>query len=101
MVSYAIETDSHASQWKPNQQNDANQVSVYIDVNGRSWGTLEVCFVAIESSSMARLITLMLFLSAGAGVMSWVVLSRTLRYLNPNKVVPQRVRSALRHLQEG
>lgn len=99
--SYAFETAMHAGRWNAQQQNDANQVSVYIDVNGRSWGTLEVCFVPVESSTMASLIALMLFLSAGAGVMSWVVLSRTLRYLNPNKVVPQRVRSAFETLAGG
>lgn len=98
---YAFETDLHPGCWVPSQKNSANQVSVYIDVNGRSWGTLEVCFVQVESSTMAKLIALMLFLSAGCGVMSWVVLSRTLRYLNPNKVVPQRVRSAFETLAGG
>lgn len=98
---YAFQTAEHSERWDKQAEKNANQVSVYIDVNGRSWGTLEVRFLPVQSNSITSLIHLMLFLSAGAGVMSWVVLSRTLRYLNPNKVVPQRVRSAFETLAGG
>ncbi len=98
---YAFQTESHSEYWVSDTGNDQDQVFVYVDVNGRGWGALEICFKSIESEAFAELISLILFMSAGAGVMSWVVLSRTLRYLNPNKVVPQRVRSAFETLAGG
>ena len=41
------------------------------------------------------------FIAAATSLLAWVVLANTLRYLNPSKVVPNRVRSALDTLAEG
>lgn len=98
---YAFLTESHESFWSDMKEEEQDQVSIYIDINGRSWGTLEICFKPIKSEVFSKLISLILFLSCGAGVLSWIVLSRTLRYLNPSKVVPQRVRSAFETLAGG
>lgn len=103
---YTMVRGPHDESWDPNQVNDTRkQIGIDILANGRSWGTLEVTF---ESYGMAGAVLglsfpfgLVAFVFAASSLFSWLVLSRSLRYLNPSNVVPSRVRSALDTLAEG
>ena len=103
---YSMVRGPHEKKWDPEQTNDAGkQIGVDILANGRKWGALEVTF---EPYSIAGAILglsfpfgLVAFVFAASSLFGWLVLSRSLRYLNPSNVVPSRVRSALDTLAEG
>ena len=97
----------HREIWKP-QQNSENgqQISVEILSGGKPWGQLEVAFKSFEEShggllGIAFPYGLIAFVGASSSLISWYFLSKTFKYLNPSKVVPNRVRSALDTLAEG
>lgn len=97
----AFATEGHDKYWTHEDKNTQDQIAVDLDINGKTWGTLQLAFVPRGTESFYGMLRMILFLSAGAGVLSWIVLSRSLTYLNPTKVVPQRVRSAFETLAEG
>jgi diguanylate cyclase (GGDEF)-like protein/PAS domain S-box-containing protein len=74
--------------------------------NGRKWGALEIVFVS-DSAGWSGLryfdfpFPLVAFLSGSVTLFTWYTLSQTLRYLNPSRVVPDRVRSALDSIGSG
>ena len=97
---------NHQQNWDPEQKNDASkQVGVDILANGRPWGDLEIVFNPHTKSGSVLSIGfpfgLVLFVFAACSLFAWMVLARSLRYLNPTNVVPKRVRSALDTLTEG
>ena len=82
--------------------NDAMKVAML--VKGKRYGDLEVIFVT--QSAFSRFLhdpnTKLIFFFGAAFILSaWVYLGRILKFLNPSKVVPNRVRSALDALSEG
>ena len=96
----------HEENWNPDENNDARkQIGVDILCNGKSWGRLELTF---EKFSFAGSVLglgfpfgLVIFVFSASSLFAWMILSRSLRYLNPSNVVPNRVRSALDTLAEG
>ncbi len=96
----------HTSTWREKQALDpSDQMEVEILTNGRKWGQLEVAFAPMEQSlaqaSRSFPFGVISFIASAMSLLAWIVLSRTLRYLNPSRVVPTRVRSALDTLTEG
>jgi len=72
----------------------------------KQWGTLEIHFQEGGSRMLWRgpgrpLLTLVLFVGMTSFIGYVVFLKRALRYLDPNSVVPQRVKAALNSLVEG
>lgn len=103
---YLMSFGPHAENWEPNQPNDAGkQIEVEILANEKPWGKLQIGFTPFSKSSNLFLFAfpygLILFVFGASSLFSWLVLSRSLRYLNPSNVVPGRVRSALDTLAEG
>ena len=104
--SYVFTAGPHLSTWKTEAENDpSEQIEAQILANGREWGQLHVTFKPIEGTgdwmSLTFPLGLILFLSSAMALLSWVVLGKSLKYLNPSSVVPNRVRSALDSLAEG
>jgi len=103
---YLMQSGPHKENWNSEQANDASkQISVDILANGREWGALEVAFepysIAGSVLGLSFPFGLVAFVFAASSLFAWVILSRSLRYLNPSNVVPNRVRSALDTLAEG
>ena len=103
---YLMAFGPHQSVWATDGTNDAGkQIEVDIKANGRPWGSLEVAYEPYESSGsifwLSYPIGLVFFVFAASSLFAWVVLSKSLKYLNPSNVVPNRVRSALDTLSDG
>lgn len=104
--SYVMAFGKHQEKWDSDQKNDAGkQIGVDILANKRPWGKLQVVFKPYESRSglygIGFPFGLVLFVFASSSLFTWIILSKSLRYLNPSNVVPSRVRSALDTLAEG
>lgn len=101
---YRLTLGKHKGEWK-NDERSAEQMAIEIKSKGRFWGTIELRFRPLESMHAPGLfsypLNLIFYVSASCCLLSWFTLSRTFRYLDPSKVVPNRVRSALDSLAEG
>jgi len=103
---YFMTCGPHLEGWEPNQTiHDGRQLEVEILANGRPWGTLQIVYSTLKTSGPTGFfvfpLALVAFVGASMTLLSWAVLSKTFRYLNPSKVVPDRVKSALDTLAEG
>ena len=101
---YRLTFGTHLGQWQPGIQS-AEQISIDIKSNNLVWGTIELRYLPLSNKAAWALfeypMNLMFFLSASTCLLAWSAFSRTFRYLDPTKVVPGRVRSALDSLAEG
>lgn len=103
---YSVVAGPHFTTWKEEFNDDpGRQVSIDIMAGGKKWGDLEVAFVPLHLSKSGASAMfpygLIAFIAASMSLLGWAVLGKSLRYLNPSKVVPNRVRSALDTLAEG
>src|SRR5262249_44162961 len=105
--SLMTEVGDHDRNWKV-QGNEAvdSYVSVPIRANDAPWGSVEVRFAPLGKAGFIGLITspawkLVTFVSAICFFVFWGYLRKMLQHLDPSKVVPGRVRSALDTLTEG
>ena len=101
---YLMTFGPHKESWQPGIQNIAEkQIDVEILANKKVWGNLQVSFEPYSGNALAFAFPfgLLLFAFGASSLFSWLILARSLRYLNPSKVVPGRVRSALDTLAEG
>ena len=101
-------TDKHSSVWQPELASTTSGMYIGIPMlrGEAKWGELEVVFNNInldqgESRSTVKYLWTILFLAIGCFVSYLLFLRRVLNDLDPNAVVPQRVRSALDVLAEG
>lgn len=104
--SYHLQTENHELTWDPEvRKNSSRQIEVDIIANGRVWGVLQIVFQPTIAAGLFSWLVfpvgLVLFVSATMTLMSWAVLAKTFRYLNPSAVVPGRVKTALDTLSEG
>ncbi len=101
----AVVVGPHQLNWHPEQDKLAHHVAVDLYCQDRLWGELQVLFQpstdAVASNIWAYPLSSAVFLGSVLTLLSWLVLNRTLSYLNPDNVVPNRVRSALDTLTEG
>lgn len=103
---YRLEIGPHRDTWT-GQPGRSNEISIEIQANRSLWGHLELCYGEQQSvrGILGRLTTypgnFILFVSSSTCLLSWMLFSRIFRYLDPAKVVPGRVRSALDTLAEG
>lgn len=105
-ANYLIATGSHEEKWVADvRKNPGRQIEVRILANGKEWGTLEVAFVPIKQPIILGILVfpfgLVAFVFSSMTLLTWAVLGKTFKYLNPSKVVPDRVKSALDTLAEG
>ena len=102
---YLFTSGPHEETWTAEKENNGEQISIEIKAGGKKWADLEVAFRPLVASNPLLALSfpygLIAFIAASTSLLGWAVLSKTLRYLNPSKVVPNRVRSALDTLAEG
>lgn len=82
----------------------ADHFSFEINDQQRKWGDLDLAFKPIQTDNASGIpdpFPLVFFMASLTGLLSWIALAQTFRYLDPTKVVPGRVRSALDSLAEG
>ncbi|MFM9964549.1 MAG: diguanylate cyclase [Planctomycetaceae bacterium] len=103
-----FEFGEHSAHWQPSEDGRSSdtQILVPISQGEQLWGTIEVRFQPIRTSGWRGLLReplfqLVLFMSVVGALGFLMFLSHTLRQLNPTKVIPSRVRSALDTLTEG
>ncbi|MCP4341093.1 MAG: diguanylate cyclase [Desulfobulbaceae bacterium] len=103
-----IETKGHTSRWKDTQEKEsgATHVKFQLVKDGSQCGTAQICFRPLVSRGIygylkSPWLRLSLFLSIAAIPIYWLYLKRTLRHLDPTKVIPQRVKAVLDTLSEG
>ena len=101
------EVGDHERNWK-NRGNEA--VDSYVDVpiraNDQPWGSVEVRFRPLSRGGWIGMLQtpawkLISFVAAISFLVFWAYLRKMLQHLDPSKVVPGRVRSALDTLTEG
>jgi diguanylate cyclase (GGDEF)-like protein len=85
---------------------EGSYVSVPIFKGEESWGSVDVLFSESEKAWLPgyydnTFVLLLLFVSVSGFVLYMMFLKRTLRQLDPRKVIPQRVRAAFDALAEG
>ena len=103
-----FQAGSHGAQWVPSTDGKSSDTQMFVPVGigNRPWGTVEVLFKPIRTPGLIGwledpLLQLMLFMTAIGSIGYYVILKRVLRQLDPSKVVPNRVRSALDTLTAG
>ncbi len=103
-----MQTASHDTEWTQIDSENSTVTNVQVPIFNKKelWGTLEVSFKPLGSvwSNLinGRSFTAMILFIIIFGFLAyWLFLKRVLSELNPNSVVPDRVRSALDILSEG
>ena len=93
----------HPSDWpnEPLRVSSSERMSVDILANGSYWGRVQVSYIPFTAKNVISLSLLVTFCGSLVILLSWFYLNRTLKYLNPSRVVPNRVRSALDVITEG
>jgi diguanylate cyclase (GGDEF)-like protein len=83
----------------------SDRLTITIYNNKKPSGQLELTFAPLQASGQGMWLSfpfpMILFCGALTILLNWSYLSRTLRHLNPSKVVPDRVRSAFDTLADG
>ncbi len=102
------EAGEHRAHWLPPEAQPplGSQITVPIHADRKLWGAVEIRFLAMEQGVLSRWLgspglRLTLFVAAAALRGQMFYLRRTLRYLDPTTVLPERVRAALDTLAEG
>lgn len=97
---------SHLESWQAgvtNQNDGCYTVPILSD--GLSWGELEIQFQPLFSGTRfwlsSTVISLLSILVPMIGLTAWIHLSRILKYLDPSRAVPPRVRQTLDSFAEG
>jgi diguanylate cyclase (GGDEF)-like protein/putative nucleotidyltransferase with HDIG domain len=103
-----VDMGGHVGRWqlKPGERSNDSFVQVPIFQRDQQWGTLEICFKPLHGHGFLGflghpVLRLLLFTSALAYVAYLLYLRKTLRYLDPSSVIPERVKAMLDTLAEG
>lgn len=103
-----LEVADHRTQWQPPADGKSNESHMFVPIStgDRPWGTVEILFKPIHAPGFwgwfeDPLVRLIAYMICVGSVGYYLFLKRVLRQLDPSKVVPNRVRSALDTLTEG
>ncbi len=106
--SLVVEVGNHETHWKPLKDGraTATQVMVPIRAKHEKWGAVELTFTPIaplgwKGYFFSPHTLLVAFIGTATFLLCSIYLRKTLQQLDPSKVVPGRVRSALDTLAEG
>ncbi len=100
-------TEEHLNKWQlpPGEPSTLNQIRVPVYHHDQPWGELELVFQPVNPGIgdllHNPLIKIVLFAALAGFVAYLVYLKRALKELNPDAVIPERVRKALDTLAEG
>jgi PAS domain S-box-containing protein len=97
----------HAAAWK-DSKNSAQGTCVYVPIvaNNQPWGSVEMVFQPLDRGGIIGMlerpsVRLVAFVAVASWILFHFYLKKTLKHLDPSKVVPGRVRNALDTLAEG
>lgn len=102
--SILAQAGDHQSPWRQQQaQSTPTAVQIPIFRGQQRWATLEMHFTSLASGGVWQepFFQLLGFVSAGGFVVYLLFMKRTLHYLDPSAVIPERVKAALDALVEG
>ncbi len=101
-------TDRHPDLWPSSRPQKSTPRHIYVPLlmNGAERGALEISFASLSGNSnnflrLPNFVLLALFVCISSFVGFWLFIKRALHHLDPNAVVPARVRNALNILAEG
>ncbi len=100
------EYGSHEAHWQPapDGRSSATAMTVGILADDRQWGEVQMQFRPLPGTGWFGshgTLALITFCAAMFVLLGWLFLARSLKYLNPSRVVPGRVRHALDAMVEG
>ena len=103
-----VEVGDHSVKWNTNDDGQSTDSKIYVPIVAADgqWGTLEARFTPLSAAGVFgflrnQQVQLFLFAFAAGGLVYSFYLRKVLQHLDPSKVVPKRVRSALDTLAEG
>lgn len=103
-----VQFGDHDRRWIPraDDRSTATHVQVPLLDGDIRWGTVELVFSPLSESGFVlswrnSLMTVILLVAVAGFLGYWLFLKRTMRELDPNAVIPDRVRKALDTLAEG
>jgi PAS domain S-box-containing protein len=101
-----IQVGNHSRWGMKSSESFDSDIRVPIFVDGKNWGAMEVRFKSTENNGItgwlrSPQIKMIAFVAAASMVVFLLYLRKMLQHLDPSKVVPPRVRSALDTLAEG
>lgn len=103
-----LEVGDHHALWLPPEDGKSTETHMFVPIaaGNQPWGTVEVFFKPVATPGIwgwleDPLIRLVAYMSCVGSIGYYIFLKRVLRQLDPSKVVPTRVRSALDALTEG
>ncbi len=103
-----LEVGGHRALWSPPADGKSTETHMFVPIaaGNQPWGTVEVLFESVSSPGLAGwledpLVRLIAYMTCVGSCGYYFFLKRVLRQLDPSKVVPNRVRSALDTLTEG
>ena len=106
--SLLVEIGDHSENWKTEESDVPTDTFVYVPIRAgeQPWGTVEVRFNPIKqagpiSKLFGERIQLVIFVAAGCLVLFFFYIRKMLDYLDPSRVIPEHVRSALDTLVGG
>ena len=100
-----IQIGDHVANWGNTERTVDAKFGVPIFVGTKHWGEIEVRFKSAEAGLGGSLFTqqvkLIIFIASASMVVFLIYLRKMLQHLDPSKVVPPRVRSAMDTIAEG
>jgi diguanylate cyclase (GGDEF)-like protein/PAS domain S-box-containing protein/putative nucleotidyltransferase with HDIG domain len=103
-----VQAGEHDETWRDTPDRRSTDTAIYVPIlQGKTrWGSLEVAFQPLTGTGWGgwldmRLLQLVAFIAAGNALIYLFYLGKVLYDLDPSRVMPQRVRSALDALTEG
>ena len=103
-----VATNTHSQTWQASGTEPSSDLHMQVPVfqGDKRWATVEVLYSPLSLGGWSGqylhpLVTLCISIGFGTFLFFGVYLRKVLTQLNPSKVVPQRVRSALDTLSEG
>ncbi|UCE90244.1 MAG: diguanylate cyclase [Pseudomonadota bacterium] len=102
------ETSGHDGHWADASRIESTPTHVLVPIYNHNdrWGHVEIMFKPLAPWTLfglpvSRLLALVLFVGLASYVLYHIFLRRSLRYLDPAAVIPERVQSAFDALAEG
>jgi len=105
---FVVQLCDHASHWQDPPEGRSTETHMYVPITcgNEPWGTVEVLFQPLNKSFLwgsfgHPVIALGLYVACSCVIVFLLFLRKILRHLDPSRVVPDRVRTALDTLAEG
>lgn len=103
-----VEAGKHRKLWtlKSKDTSTANQVQVSVFAGSRKWGNMEIHFSPVNANQLFGLsinknFLLIVFVALAGYFLYGFLLRKTLNHLDPNAVIPDRVKNAMNIISEG